>query len=153
MMPLLYLALYCVFFFFSSRRRHTRLVSDWSSDVCSSDLGGIQIMRWLSIGGSAQEGPAVFYDPDAPFQGDRRSSGFRLGLQPNSRLSSNTSYSFVTFTNRSTGLNVYHVHIVNLRNTYQFSPRFFVRGIAQYDSSRDRIRTDFLASYELSPGP
>ena len=29
----------CVFvFFFSSRRRHTRLVSDWSSDVCSSDL-------------------------------------------------------------------------------------------------------------------
>src|SRR5438046_6511391 len=32
-------------FFFSSRRRHTRLVSDWSSDVCSSDLivsGGIR---------------------------------------------------------------------------------------------------------------
>src|SRR3989339_783839 len=26
------------FYFFSSRRRHTRLVSDWSSDVCSSDL-------------------------------------------------------------------------------------------------------------------
>src|SRR5437016_12037392 len=25
-------------FFFSSRRRHTRLVSDWSSDVCSSDI-------------------------------------------------------------------------------------------------------------------
>src|SRR5258706_14179070 len=25
------------FLFFSSRRRHTRLVSDWSSDVCSSD--------------------------------------------------------------------------------------------------------------------
>src|SRR5437016_7403165 len=28
-----------IYFFFSSRRRHTRLVSDWSSDVCSSDLG------------------------------------------------------------------------------------------------------------------
>src|SRR5438046_8753439 len=28
-------------FFFSSRRRHTRLVSDWSSDVCSSDLQGL----------------------------------------------------------------------------------------------------------------
>src|ERR1022692_5201498 len=25
-------------FFFSSRRRHTRLLGDWSSDVCSSDL-------------------------------------------------------------------------------------------------------------------
>src|SRR5437764_11923289 len=31
----------CVFlrpFFFSSRRRHTRYIGDWSSDVCSSDL-------------------------------------------------------------------------------------------------------------------
>src|SRR5205814_6056263 len=26
------------YFFFSSRRRHTRCLSDWSSDVCSSDL-------------------------------------------------------------------------------------------------------------------
>src|SRR3712207_8694643 len=26
-------------FFFSSRRRHTRYWRDWSSDVCSSDLG------------------------------------------------------------------------------------------------------------------
>src|SRR2546427_12667893 len=28
-----------IFFFFSSRRRHTRFDCDWSSDVCSSDLG------------------------------------------------------------------------------------------------------------------
>src|SRR5437588_9138441 len=27
------------YFFFSSRRRHTRSLCDWSSDVCSSDLG------------------------------------------------------------------------------------------------------------------
>src|ERR1039458_5628262 len=35
------LVIFCVFFcfFFSSRRRHTRCLSDWSSDVCSSDLG------------------------------------------------------------------------------------------------------------------
>src|ERR1039458_10592057 len=32
-----------LFFFFSSRRRHTRCLSDWSSDVCSSDLTG-----WVS---------------------------------------------------------------------------------------------------------
>src|SRR2546426_5972793 len=30
-----------LFFFFSSRRRHTRLQGDWSSDVCSSDLEGV----------------------------------------------------------------------------------------------------------------
>src|SRR2546426_9932766 len=31
-------------FFFSSRRRHTRLQGDWSSDVCSSDLD-LQVAR------------------------------------------------------------------------------------------------------------
>src|SRR6516164_10997609 len=39
---LLFLILFLVFlffFFFSSRRRHTRWNCDWSSDVCSSDLG------------------------------------------------------------------------------------------------------------------
>src|SRR5437762_12171026 len=29
---------FSLFFFFSSRRRHTRYIGDWSSDVCSSDL-------------------------------------------------------------------------------------------------------------------
>src|SRR6266496_4793254 len=29
---------YRMIFFFSSRRRHTRSLRDWSSDVCSSDL-------------------------------------------------------------------------------------------------------------------
>src|SRR6266498_4539581 len=32
----------CVGFFFSSRRRHTRCGRDWSSDVCSSDLGRVE---------------------------------------------------------------------------------------------------------------
>src|SRR2546426_7709460 len=31
-------------FFFSSRRRHTRLQGDWSSDVCSSDLEARKIL-------------------------------------------------------------------------------------------------------------
>ena len=35
---LLLLLIFCFVFFFSSRRRHTRYIGDWSSDVCSSDL-------------------------------------------------------------------------------------------------------------------
>src|SRR2546427_1513821 len=31
------------FFFFSSRRRHTRFDCDWSSDVCSSDLPVVHV--------------------------------------------------------------------------------------------------------------
>src|SRR5262249_61529447 len=40
----------CFFFFFSSRRRHTRLVSDWSSDVCSSDLVNFMDgIDWMTV--------------------------------------------------------------------------------------------------------
>src|SRR5574341_2627981 len=41
-----------VVFFFSSRRRHTMLVGDWSSDVCSSDLGGSTLIKsedWMTV--------------------------------------------------------------------------------------------------------
>src|SRR5256885_8744852 len=34
----------CSVFFFSSRRRHTRLQGDWSSDVCSSDLDSTDLV-------------------------------------------------------------------------------------------------------------
>src|SRR5260370_26509008 len=37
-MSMVPLARSLIFFFFSSRRRHTRFKCDWSSDVCSSDL-------------------------------------------------------------------------------------------------------------------
>src|ERR1035441_10989295 len=52
------LMLYRLFFFFSSRRRHTRCLSDWSSDVCSSDL-------WVAgaeVVGDAVLGLAVMAD-------------------------------------------------------------------------------------------
>ena len=114
--------------------------------------GGAQITRWLNISGGTQAGPGIFYDAEAPYQGDRRSANVKIGLQPNARINSNTSYSFVTFRHRTTRLNAYRVHVLNLRNTYQFSPRFFVRAVTQFDSSRRRLLGDFLASYELSPG-
>src|SRR2546430_10166341 len=37
-----------MFFFFSSRRRHTRFDCDWSSDVCSSDLA-FRDIAWREI--------------------------------------------------------------------------------------------------------
>src|SRR5207249_4902744 len=41
------------FFFFSSRRRHTRSKRDWSSDVCSSDLGKMVIIILTLTAGCA----------------------------------------------------------------------------------------------------
>src|SRR2546430_5661024 len=52
------LARYRGTFFFSSRRRHTRFDCDWSSDVCSSDLG-VARARGLGTAWAARAGVGV----------------------------------------------------------------------------------------------
>src|SRR5207249_6560903 len=42
-------------FFFSSRRRHTRSKRDWSSDVCSSDLAGLDGEADQAVGDALAE--------------------------------------------------------------------------------------------------
>src|SRR5256885_11406190 len=55
--------------FFSSRRRHTRLQGDWSSDVCSSDLVGLVTGDAYHMNGGTQE--EFTFDVDAlPFDYD-----------------------------------------------------------------------------------
>src|SRR5205814_3575971 len=66
---------YSFCFFFSSRRRHTRCLSDWSSDVCSSDL--FQWFLFGSASGVIDVPPAV-----AAFQVPKTSSGSADGLPP-----------------------------------------------------------------------
>src|SRR5256885_1955340 len=50
-----------MFFFISSRRRHTRLQGDWSSDVCSSDLvigdHGVAVEQQHVMGGVQRHAP------------------------------------------------------------------------------------------------
>src|SRR6266513_4611385 len=46
------------FFFFSSRRRHTISKRDWSSDVCSSDLGRRAAVRSDTRAGGRRPAPA-----------------------------------------------------------------------------------------------
>src|SRR2546430_15804615 len=62
------------FFFFSSRRRHTRFDCDWSSDVCSSDLGAAQLGGDVAHAGALQ----VLEDEHVALVG-RRSEERRVG--------------------------------------------------------------------------
>src|SRR2546426_10061044 len=68
-----------LFFFFSSRRRHTRLQGDWSSDVCSSDLEHL-----------AEEKHAREAGPRSPF---KRKSSCAVSSRASSHVTSrNGSY-------------------------------------------------------------
>src|SRR5688500_19618977 len=66
------------YFFFSSRRRHTRLQGNWSSDVCSSDLSGGH--GPFALGGDGDE-PATGVDRGCRARQARRPVAPRAGGQ------------------------------------------------------------------------
>jgi hypothetical protein len=115
-------------------------------------FGNMQTLRWLNLSGNYRFGPAIFYDEIDPFQGRSRSLNIETTVQPNQHLSQNFEFSRVRFWRPDTGADVFDVNIVNSKTTYQFDKHFLVRFLAQYDSSQDRVLTDFLASYEFVPG-
>src|SRR5262245_64723900 len=74
------------FFFFSSRRRHTRCLSDWSSDVCSSDLWAIEagtpnvLFRRGFTKDALKPGTAIVIDGYRAKDGSHRANGRNLTL-------------------------------------------------------------------------
>ena len=115
-------------------------------------LGEVQLFRWLSVNAYRHSGHAIFYDPEEPFGGDESRTSAELTFQPTGRLTQTLSYTRVVFDRSDDGERVYDIDILNTRTTYQFTRWFSLRGIAQYDSSQQRVLTDFLSSYELKPG-
>src|SRR5260221_10306746 len=65
-----------LFFFFSSRRRHTRSLCDWSSDVCSSDLD----FRLVAEYGTVTRGVQIFGTPTTLVIGDGGQTKVVTGL-------------------------------------------------------------------------
>ena len=111
-----------------------------------------QLFRWLYLYANANGGFATFYDPLAPYQGRSNDLATGFNFQPSGRFSEKIDFERVTFDRESTGERVYTLHILNTKTAYQFTSHFFLRAIAQFDSSRSQVLTDFLASYELRPG-
>src|SRR5438445_9900097 len=74
-----------LYFFFSSRRRHTRYWRDWSSDVCSSDLGTtvetLALYRYFAARARPEQ-VVVVTDPGTPLEAlARRSEERRVGKE------------------------------------------------------------------------
>src|SRR3712207_7703485 len=82
-----------MFFFFSSRRRHTRYWRDWSSDVCSSDpLAAPAQAQVKSVEIIAPAGPGGGYDQLArATQQVLESQGLASGVQVVNRSEEHTS--------------------------------------------------------------
>jgi hypothetical protein len=111
-----------------------------------------QITRWLNLFARTEFGRSVYYDPTAPFLGRSREYVAEMSFQPSARFNQSVSYDRVEFDRLSDAERVYTVDVLNTRTTFQIDRRFSARVIVQWDSSRQSILTDLLASYELTPG-
>jgi hypothetical protein len=115
-------------------------------------FGEAQATRWLFFFAQATFGRSIFYDEVDPFLGRRRTQILEVTLQPSSRFNQKLAYNRVAFDRITGGERVFTVTVLNTQTTFQLNRHIFFRGIAQYDSSRHRVLTDLLASWELLPG-
>jgi uncharacterized protein DUF5916/cellulose/xylan binding protein with CBM9 domain len=115
-------------------------------------FGSVQLFRWLELGGNFHVGDGPYYDPVDPFLGRAINGGVNGTWQPNQHFSQQLEYNGISFKRAATGERIFDVHIVNSKSTYQFDKHFLVRLLEQFDSSKHRLLTDFLGSYEFVPG-
>jgi hypothetical protein len=114
--------------------------------------GRIQATARFRLGGNYSYGRSIFYDAVNPFLGRSSSYGGDLEYQPLDRFRQTLSVSHSELSRLSDNHRAYSVNIINSCSTLQFTRHFFIRAILQYDSGRDRLMQDLLASFTLIPG-
>lgn len=112
----------------------------------------LQPFKWLNLHSHYSFGDTIYYDPLDPFLGDRTELHLSFTLQPTRSLNLFGEHLISRFRRQVTGEKVYDQGIWRGRATYQFSPKFFVRGLLQYDNFARRVLADFLASFTYIPG-
>ena len=119
-----------------------------------STYGSVQLFKWLNISGNISGGDRIYYHPSEPFLGDGITWGCELTVEPSEKLKVGFDYSYTNLYKKENHQKSYSysVDIFNLHTTYQFNKYFFVRGNIRYDNYREKLLTDFLASFTFIPG-
>jgi hypothetical protein len=95
---------------------------------------------------------AIYYDPEAPYQGDGNRMMGGLQFQPTDQLDFQISLAYQDFTRRADGAKIYDYTLVRSFNTYQINKFLFLRAIAEYNFYYKRLTVDTLASFTYIPG-
>jgi hypothetical protein len=111
-----------------------------------------QLTKQFYLEAFYRRGGAIYYDPDAPYQGYGNRAEIFLQYQPVEKLDFGLSYSYSDFYRRSDKQKVYDYGIIRSRNTYQVNKYLFLRAIFEYNTFRERLTVDTLASFTYIPG-
>jgi hypothetical protein len=113
--------------------------------------GTLQFSSRLSLTFSAQTGAKIRY-VESPYQGFGSDAAAALEYKPLDKLHFNLALSYSDFSRREGKVREFDYAIARGRATYQINRYLFLRAIVEYNSFRDELMTDFLASFTYIPG-
>jgi hypothetical protein len=111
-----------------------------------------QLSKHLFINGFYRRMGAIYYDPDAPYQGDGNRASAGLEFQPTENLDFMVDLTYSDFYRRSDRSKIYDYTLIRSFNTYQVSKYLFLRAIAEYNLYYKRFTVDTLVSFTYIPG-
>jgi hypothetical protein len=113
--------------------------------------GSSQLTKQLFFRLSYRNGKAIRFAA-APFQGKGSSASANIIYQPSDKLNANLSWIYSDLFRDSNSEKIFDITILRGRLTYQLNRYLFLRAIAEHNNLRQRLLTDFLASFTYIPG-
>ncbi len=98
-------------------------------------------------------GDEIFYDQENPYLGREIATSIGIDLRPGSRLQSQIRVTTSRFSDTlSGGSEVFDIKILRGLTTYQFTERFLVRNIAEYNTFDKELDLNVLFTYRVNSG-
>ena len=111
-----------------------------------------QVLKQVYLETSFRRSGGIYYDSEAPYQGDETRYGLYLRYQPVEKFDFSLSLENSNFSRRSDGERIYDYTILWNRNTFQVNKFLFLRAIVEYNFFRKRLTADGLVSFTYIPG-
>jgi hypothetical protein len=112
----------------------------------------IRPVNWLSLHFCVHAMDSIYYESAEPFLGTQLKLHSYVDMQLSDKIAFYISHLYDDFNRKDNGEKVYDLHIINTKLTYHFSESLFLRAIVQWDSLREVVLTDILASFTYIPG-
>lgn len=114
-------------------------------------LVNTQLGKKLNLASLYQHLGAIYYSEE-PYQGITNNFIFMGAYKPSEKLHLDLTFRYSDFSDIGIGEKIYDYSILRGKVTYQMNKYFFLRVIGEYNSYREELLTDFLASFTYIPG-
>ena len=112
---------------------------------------GSNFSEMFNFGASADFGRAIARNVEVPEIGNSFDYSIFATVRPTDRLNIQPQFMYSRLEDLDTGQNFFSGYILRVRTNYQFSRRFFLRTVVQYNDFAERLEIDPLLTYRINP--